>query len=98
MDFNSCLIAFLLINTLPFSQSNNLTVRAAESISGSPSDPIPSHDFSDKLKVVSRKILRSPPPSPKIHAPYHLKSPPPSPRPPPPPSRPPPSSMWQPPI
>ncbi|XVF06386.1 hypothetical protein REPUB_Repub06bG0044200 [Reevesia pubescens] len=88
MDVNFCLIAFLLINSLLFSQCN-LTVQAAESVSGSPSVPIPSHDFSNKLKVVSKRIVRRPPPpSPLVQAPFHFKSPPPSPRPPPPPSPP----------
>ncbi|XWS58395.1 hypothetical protein CRYUN_Cryun08bG0030700 [Craigia yunnanensis] len=76
MDVNSCLLAFLLINALLFSESN-LTVQAAESVFWSPLDPIPSNDFSNKLKVVSKRILRPPPPSPIIRAPYHLKRPPP---------------------
>ncbi|XVE62746.1 hypothetical protein DITRI_Ditri06bG0143900 [Diplodiscus trichospermus] len=84
MDVNNCLFAFLLINAFLCSQSNNLTVQAAESGSGSPSDPIPSHDFPHKFEVVSRRTLRSPPP-PMVNAPLHYKSPPPSPRPPPPP-------------
>ncbi|EOY10949.1 Uncharacterized protein TCM_026214 [Theobroma cacao] len=88
MDVNSCLLAFLLIHALLFSSQSDLTVEAAESVSGSFSDPFPSHDFY-KLKVVSRRIQRPPPPSPMIHAPYHFKSPPP---------RPPPPSLWQPPL
>ncbi|XVE89973.1 hypothetical protein DITRI_Ditri20bG0039600 [Diplodiscus trichospermus] len=107
MDVSSCMLAFLLINALLFSQCN-LTVQAAESASVSPSDQIPSYDFPYQLKVVSRKTGRPPPPSPKIRAPYHFKSPPPSPRPPPPhcppsppprrPRPPPASSLWQPPL
>ncbi|XP_022719704.1 formin-like protein 16 [Durio zibethinus] len=102
MDFNYCLLALLMLNVLLFSQCN-LTVQAAESISGSPPDPIPPRDVWNKLKVVSKRIQASSPPSPRINAPYHLKSPPPSPRRPPPPSPPrapppPPSSPCQPPI
>ncbi|XVF42281.1 hypothetical protein PTKIN_Ptkin01aG0348400 [Pterospermum kingtungense] len=103
MDANSRLLALLLISALL------ITVQAAESVSvsASPSDSIQSYDFSDMLKVVSKRTTRlTPPPSPKIRAPYHLKSPPPSPRPPPPPRcapsppppRPHPSSLWQPPV
>ncbi|OMO96166.1 hypothetical protein COLO4_15458 [Corchorus olitorius] len=79
----SFLIAFLLIHALVFSQSNLAVVSAAaESVSASPSGPISSLlDFSTKLKLVSRKVDPSPPPSPKIQAPYHFKRPPPSPPP-----------------
>ncbi|XP_021282998.1 extensin-like [Herrania umbratica] len=99
MDVNSCLLAFLLIHALLFSSQSDLAVQAAESVSGSFSDPFPSHDLY-KLKVVSKRTQRPPLPSPMIHAPYHFKSPPPFPPQPCPPSPPPPppSSLWQPPL
>ncbi|OMO72061.1 hypothetical protein CCACVL1_17970 [Corchorus capsularis] len=82
---NSCLVAFLLIHALLFSQCNPVTA-AEESVSGSPSDSISSTlDFSTKFKVVSRKIKPSPPPPPKLQAHPHFKPLVPFPPPPPPP-------------
>ncbi|KHG09708.1 hypothetical protein F383_08238 [Gossypium arboreum] len=79
MGVESYLLALLLINALTFSQLN-LVVEAAESVPLSPSG-----DFSKELKALSRRSRRITPPSPRINAPVHFKSPPPSPRPPPPP-------------
>lgn len=92
MEVESVLLALLLINALTFSQLN-LAVEAAESVPLSPSD-----DFSKELKALSRRSRRITPPSPRINAPVHFKSPPPSPRPPPPPRSPPPPCLWRPPT
>ncbi|TYI58136.1 hypothetical protein E1A91_D11G332900v1 [Gossypium mustelinum] len=92
MEVESVLLALLLINALTFSQLN-LAVEAAESVPLSPSD-----DFSKELKALSRRNRRITPPSPRINAPVHFKSPPPSPRPPPPPRSPPPPCLWRPPT
>ncbi|KAL4340105.1 hypothetical protein GQ457_08G013310 [Hibiscus cannabinus] len=97
MDVKPCLLVFLVINAVTLSELH-LAVQAAESEPVSPSDSIRFRDFSNELKVSSRRSRRLSPPPPRINPPIHFKSPPPSPRPPPPPPRsPPPPCQWEPP-